>query len=63
MPRKQKEEPSRSLRVGDRVMTCKSESPYEITRISPDGKQADICLIGTNLERFRVPIEGLKIVK
>jgi hypothetical protein len=51
-----------ALYVGARVILDGSDSVYEITRVSSDGTQVDICLRGTNLERFRVPVAGLKFV-
>ena len=38
-------------------------SLYEITRVSPDGTVVDLCLVHTSLERFRVPVAGLKFLK
>jgi hypothetical protein len=54
--------PEPALYVGARVIPAGSDSVYEITRVSNDGTQADICLRGTNLERFRVPVASLKFV-
>ncbi len=50
-------------RVGDRVIPEGSSSVYEITRVSRDGRQVDLCLRGTDLERFRVPVDHLRFVK
>jgi len=47
------------LYVGARVIPAGSTLVYEITRVSDDGKQVDLCLRGTNLERFRVPVDDL----
>jgi hypothetical protein len=51
-----------ALYVGARVIPRGSDSVYEITRVSDDGTQVDLCLRGTNLERFRVPVASLKFV-
>lgn len=53
---KTKPEP-RDWKVGDHCTKIGMLGPYEITRVSPDGREADLCLIGTNFELFRVPIE------
>jgi hypothetical protein len=50
------------LRVGDHVIPESSTSVYEVTRISGDGRTADLFLCGTNLERFHVPVASLKVV-
>jgi hypothetical protein len=55
-------ETPRILRVGDHVIPEGSTSVYEVTRVSHDGRSADLCLRGTNLERFRVPVATLKVV-
>lgn len=53
----------RVLKEGDRVCRAGSDSVYEVTRVSDDGTQADLCLEGTDLERFRVPVETLTFPK
>ena len=50
------------LYVGARVIPAGSTLTYEITRVSSDGTQVDLCLRGTLLERFRVPVSSLKFV-
>ena len=50
------------LYVGARVIPAESDLVYEITRVSSDGTQVDLCLRGTLLERFRVPVASLKFV-
>jgi hypothetical protein len=50
------------LYVGARVIPAGSTLVYEITRVSSDGTQVDLCLRGTLLERFRVPVSSLKFV-
>jgi hypothetical protein len=50
------------LYVGARAIPAGSTLVYEITRVSSDGTQVDLCLRGTNLERFRVPVSNLKFV-
>jgi hypothetical protein len=51
-----------ALYVGARVIPKGSDAVYEITRVSSDGTQVDLCLRGTTLERFRVPVDDLKFV-
>lgn len=55
-------EPPAVLYVGARFRLSCSDSVYEITRVSRDGTQVDICLRGTNLERFHVPVTHLLFV-
>jgi hypothetical protein len=45
--------------VGDKVTFPQSDTIYTITRVSPSGKQVDLTLPGTNIERFRVNIDDL----
>jgi hypothetical protein len=56
-------EPPPAPQVGDRVMLGTSDTIYIITRASSDGKDVDLNLPGTNIERFRVPTEDLKFVE
>lgn len=55
-------EPPPVPRSGDRVTFGTSDSVYIVTRVSADGKDVDINLPGTSLERFRVPVEDLTFV-
>jgi len=55
-----KASPPAALYVGARVNLVGSELQWEITRVSHDGRQVDLCLRGTNLERFRVPVSELR---
>ena len=55
-------ETPRILCVSDRVIPEGSTSVYEVTRISGDARSADLCLRGTNFERFRVSVASLKII-
>ena len=48
--------------VGDRVSLGASDTVYIITRASANGKDVDLNLPGTNIERFRIPTEDLKFV-
>jgi hypothetical protein len=59
-PAKASAEPA--LYVGARVIPKGSDAVYEITRVSSDCTQVDICLRRTNLERFRVPVSDLLAV-
>jgi hypothetical protein len=47
---------------GDRVRLGTSDTVYVVTRASANGKDVDLSLPGTNIERFRVPTEDLKFV-
>ena len=55
-----KASPPAALYVGARVNLVVSDLQWEITRVSHDGRQVDLCLRGTNLERFRVPVSELR---
>ena len=48
--------------VGDKVRYKTHVSTYTISRISPDGKEADIYISGTEFEIFRVSTDDLKLV-
>jgi hypothetical protein len=48
--------------IGDKITIGNSESVYTIITISPNGSTVGLQLEGTNLERFRVPVEDLKFV-
>ena len=50
-----------ALYVGARVIPKDSDAVYEITRVRNDGRQVDLCLRGTLLERFRIPVDDLKV--
>lgn len=66
MPRitkKASPEPPPAPRVGDRVMLGSSDTVYIVARASSDGKDVDLNLPGTNIERFRVPSGDLKFVE
>jgi hypothetical protein len=55
-------EPTPTPQVGDRVTIGNSDTVFTVTRASPNGKDVDLNLPGTNIERFRVPTEDLKFV-
>jgi hypothetical protein len=51
-------------KVGDKVMRHgKPLRTYEITRVSPDGSDVDLCLVGTNFELLRVRADLLTPAK
>jgi hypothetical protein len=54
-----KASPPAALYIGAHVRLPGSDSVWEITRVSHDRCQVDLCLRGTNLERFRVPVSEL----
>jgi len=49
--------------VGDKVTFPQSDTIYTISRVSPNGRQVDLRLEGTNIERFRVSISDLDFVE
>jgi hypothetical protein len=51
----------RAPNVGDKVKYKTHVSTYTISRISPDGKEADIYISGTEFEIFRVNTADLKL--
>ena len=55
-------EPPPIPQVGDRVTLGSSDTVFIVTRASSDGKDVDLNLPGTNIERFRVPTDELKFV-
>ena len=58
----QPEEPPPPV-VGDRVTLSQSDTIFTISRVSPNGKQVDLRLEGTNIERFRVSISDLDFLE
>lgn len=55
-------EPPPVPQSGDRVKVGTSDTVYVVTRASANGKDVNLSLPGTNIERFRVPTEDLKFV-
>jgi hypothetical protein len=49
--------------VGDKVTFSQSDTIYTISRVSPNGKQVDLRLEGTNIERFRVSVSDLDFIE
>jgi hypothetical protein len=62
MPKGSKQATLRTFSVGDKVKYKTHVTAYEITRISPDGRKADICIPRTNFEIFRVSTADLTFV-
>jgi hypothetical protein len=56
------EAPVPSVATGDRVARGASDTIYEISYVSGSGLEVNLCLPGTNLERFRVPVGELKLI-
>lgn len=52
---------ARRPEVGDRV-TMGTEVVYSITRVSMDGGDVDLEMPGTNVQRFRVSVDVLKLI-
>jgi hypothetical protein len=57
-----KDTETRTPRVGERVTLGTSETVYTITRANPNSTDVDLQRPGTNIERFRVPIQNLTFV-
>jgi hypothetical protein len=55
-------EPPPTPQVGDKV-TAGTDSVYEIAKVHHGGNEVDLQLPGTNLMRFRVPIDRLTYVE
>ena len=55
-------EPPRAA-VGDKVTFPQSDTVYTISRVSPNGRQVDLRLEGTNIERFRVNLDDLAFLE
>lgn len=53
----------KALKVGDKVSRIGSDSVYEVTRVNDDGTEADLALVGTDLEWFRVQVSTLTFPK
>jgi hypothetical protein len=56
-------EPPPIPRVGDKVKPYSSEMVYEISKVHYGGNEVDLHVPGTNLQRFRVPIENITFVE
>lgn len=56
-PPKKVAAPPHVWHVGDRCKKPPLQGIYEITHISHDGREVNLCLNRTNFELFRVPIE------
>jgi hypothetical protein len=50
-------------KVRDLVGRVGSKSVYQVTRVSHDGTEVDLCLVGTDLEWFRVPVGDLVLTQ
>jgi hypothetical protein len=49
--------------VGDKVKPYSSEMVYEISKIHYGGNEVDLHVPGTNLQRFRVPVDNITFVE
>ena len=56
-------EPPPTPQVGDKVYPPRSEMVYEISKVHHGGDEVDLHVPGTNLQRFRVPIENITFVE
>jgi hypothetical protein len=48
--------------VGDQVILRSSGTTYLVTAASPNGREVNLSLPGTNLERYRVSVDDLEFV-
>jgi hypothetical protein len=49
--------------VGDKVYPPRSEMIYEISKVHHGGGEVDLHVPGTNLQRFRVPVDSITYVE
>jgi hypothetical protein len=56
-------EPSPIPQVGDKVRPYSSEMVYEISKVHYGGDAVDLHVPGTNLQRFRVPVDNITYVE
>ena len=56
-------EPPPMAQVGDKVKPYSSEMVYEISKVHYGGNEVDLHVPGTNLQRFRVPVENITFVE
>jgi hypothetical protein len=56
-------EPPPQPQVGDKVKPYSSEMVYEISKVHYGGNEVDLHVPGTNLQRFRVPIDNITYVE
>lgn len=59
---KSKQTPDLPPSVGDKVTVGNSDTVWEISAVSDDGKEVRLHIPRTNLERFRVPVADLTFV-
>ena len=51
-----------AVALGDKVTRGSSDTVYEISYVSASGREVNLSLPGTNLERYRVPVGELTVV-
>ena len=56
-------EPPPMPHVGDKVKPARSEMVYEISKVHVGGDEVDLHVPGTNLTRFRMPLERITFVE
>jgi hypothetical protein len=49
--------------VGDKVKPGRSVLTYEISNVHPGGNEVDLQIPGTNMQRFREPVDNLTFVE
>jgi hypothetical protein len=60
-PKLEKHHSHETPQVGDTVCIGGGEAEYRVSRLSPGGRDVNLDIPGTDLERFRVPIEDLTV--
>jgi hypothetical protein len=60
-PKLEKHHSHEAPQVGDTVCIGSGEAEYRVSYVSPAGRDVNLDIPGTNLERFRVPIEDLTV--
>jgi hypothetical protein len=60
-PKLEKPHSHEAPQVGDTVCIGSGEAEYRVSYVSPSGREANLDIPGTNLERFRVPVDDLTV--
>lgn len=60
-PTPEKREPHEVPQVGDMVRIGSNETEYRVSHVSQSGREVNLEFPGTNIERYRVPVDSLTI--
>lgn len=60
-PQRESHETHEAPIVGDTVRIGSSDTEYRVSYVSPNGREVNLELPGTNLERYRVSVDDLNI--